>query len=177
MTWSTISWMISWLPDSLLMWIFYGCFFTGIALILASWFVSFIPLINRYRFPTQIVGILAYGLGAFLIGGLGVELGWRERVAEMEAKIKQAEEQSRQVNTVIETRVVTKTKIIKEKGEKQIQYVDRVVKGDTVEITKDMTEEQKAEFLAKQKELEENLKNCKVPKLIVEELNKAAESK
>jgi hypothetical protein len=66
--------------------------------------------------------------------------------------------------------------IIKEKGEKQIQYIDRVIKGDTVEITKDMSEEQRAEFAAKQKELEDNLKNCKVPKLIVEELNKAAET-
>ena len=97
MSWATISWMISWLPDSLLMWIFYGCFFAGIALILTSWFVSFIPFINRYRFPTQVVGILAYGLGAFLIGGLGVELGWRDRVAEMEKKV--ADRKSTRLNS------------------------------------------------------------------------------
>ena len=123
MSWSTISFLISWLPDSLLMWIFYGCFFAGIALILASWFVSFIPLLNRYRFPTQVVGILAYGLGAFLIGGLGVELGWRERVAEMEKKVAEAEQRSQQVNTVIQEKIVYKTKVIKQK---EIEYIDRI---------------------------------------------------
>ena len=111
------------LPDSLLMWIFYACFFAGIALILASWFVSFIPLINRYRFPTQIVGILAYGLGAFLLGGHGIEMAWRERVAELEKKVAAAEAKSAQVNTVIQEKIVYKTKIIKQK---EIEYIDRI---------------------------------------------------
>lgn len=129
MSWSTITWMISWLPDSLLMWIFYGCFFLGIGLILASWFVSFIPFIRQYRFPTQVAGILTYGLGAFLIGGLGVEMGWRERVAEMEAKVRAAEEKSAQVNTVIQEKIVYKTQVIKQK---EIEYVDRIKEVERV---------------------------------------------
>ena len=123
MSWSTISWMVSWLPDSLLMLIFYGCFFAGVALILISWFVSFIPFISKYRFPTQVVGILAYGAGAFLIGGLGTELGWRERVAELEKKVQEAEAKSAQVNTVIQEKIVYKTKVIKQK---EIEYIDRI---------------------------------------------------
>lgn len=173
----TLSWFMALLPDSLLMWVFYACFFAGIALILASWFVSFIPLINRYRFPTQIVGILAYGLGAFLLGGHGIEMIWRERVAELEKKVAAAEAKSQQINTVIETKIVEKVKIIKEKGQKQIEYIDRVVKGDTTEITKDMSEQERQVFLAKQKQLEDSIKNCPVPEIIVEELNKAAEPK
>ena len=149
MSWATISWMISWLPDSLLMWIFYGCFFAGIALILTSWFVSFIPFINRYRFPTQVVGILAYGLGAFLIGGLGVELGWRERVAEMEAKVKEAEQRSQQVNTVIQEKIVYKTKVIEKKT---VEYVDRIK-----EIAKEVDAK------------------CEVDPRVITELNKASE--
>ena len=177
MSWSAISWMVNWLPDSLLMLVFYGCFFAGIALILISWFVSFIPFINQYRFPTQVVGILAYGLGAFMIGGLGTELGWRERVAELEKKVAEAEVKSQQVNTVIQTKIVEKVKVVKEKGQQQIEYIDRVVKGDTTEITKDMSEEERQKFLVKQKELEDSIKNFSVPQIIVEELNKAAESK
>jgi hypothetical protein len=173
----TLSWFMALLPDSLLMWIFYACFFAGIALILASWFVSFIPLINRYRFPTQIVGILAYGLGAFLLGGHGIEMAWRERVAELEKKVAEAEIKSQQVNTVIQTKIVEKVKVVREKGQQQIEYIDRVVKGDTTEITKDMSEEERQRFLVKQKELEDSIKNFSVPQIIVEELNKAAESK
>lgn len=120
---STLSWFMALLPDSLLMWIFYACFFAGIVLILASWFVSFIPLINRYRFPTQVIGILAYGLGAFLLGGHGIEMAWRERVAELEKKVQEAEAKSAQVNTVIQEKIVYKTKVIKQK---EIEYIDRI---------------------------------------------------
>jgi hypothetical protein len=150
MSWSTIHWMISLLPDSLVMWIFYACFFAGVALILASWFVSFIPLINRYRFPTQVIGILVYGLGAFLIGGLGVEMGWRERVAEMEKKVAEAEAKSQQVNTVIQEKIVYKTKVIEKKT---TEYVDRIK-----EIAKEVDAK------------------CEVDPRIVEEINKASEN-
>ena len=69
------------------------------------------------------------------------------------------------------------TKVIKEKGKLQIEYVNRLVKGDTVEIVKDMSEEERQAFLVKQKELQDALKNCPVPKIIVEEHNQAAEKK
>lgn len=174
---SVLSWFLKLLPDSILLFIFYAFFFAGVALILASWFVSFIPLINRYRFPTQVIGILAFGAGAYLLGGYGIEMSWRQRVAEMEKKVAEAEAKSQQTNTVIETKIVEKVKVIKEKGQKQIEYIDRVVKGDTAEITKDMSQEERRAFLAKQKELEDSVKNCPVPKIIVEELNKAANSK
>jgi hypothetical protein len=174
---STVSWIIGLLPDSLLMFIFYGCAGLGLALILVSWFIWFIPLINRYRFPVQVIGVTAFGVGAFFSGGYGIEMMWRERVAELEKKVAEAEAKSQQVNTVIETKIVEKVKVIKEKGQKQIEYIDRVVKGDTTEIIKDMSEEERSAFQAKQKQLEDSIKNCPVPEIIVEELNKAAESK
>ena len=174
---STLSWILKLLPDSLLMFIFYGCAGIGLALILISWFIWFIPFINRYRFPVQVIGVAAFGIGAFFSGGYGVEMMWRERVAEMEKKVAEAEAKSKEVNTVIETKVVEKVKVIKEKGKKQIEYIDRIVKGDTTEITKDMSEEERKTFLAKQKELEDSIKNCPVPKIVVEEINKAADPK
>ena len=115
--------------------------------------------------------------GIYLEGGLSTELEWRKRVAEMEEKVKILEENSKKINTKIETKVVEKTKVIKEKGKLQIEYVNRLVKGDTVEIVKDMSEEERQAFLVKQKELQDALKNCPVPKIIVEEHNKAAEKK
>ncbi len=171
-----LSWMIGLIPDSFFVWVTYVLMIIGAGLYVASKLVSWIPLMSQYKLPAELIGVVVLMVGVYMFGSYGTEMLWRQRVQELEAKIKIAEEKSAQVNTVIETRVITKTKIIKEKAEKQIEYVDRVIKGDTVEITKDMSEEQKAEFIAKQKELEDNLKNCKVPKLIVEELNKAAET-
>jgi translation initiation factor RLI1 len=98
-------------------------------------------------------------------------------VAEMEEKVRLAEQKSQQVNNEIETRIVEKTKVIREKGKTQIEYINRLVEGKTVEIVKDMSESERQEFLAKQQELQNALKNCPVPRIIVEEHNKAAGSK
>ena len=53
-------------------------------------------------------------MGAYFYGGHGVQQAWLARVQELEAKVKIAEEKSQQVNTVIETKVVTKIKVVKE---------------------------------------------------------------
>ncbi len=85
-----------------------------------------------------------------------------------------SEEKSKQANEQLESKVVEKTKIIREKGKTQIEYINRLVEGKTVEIVKDMSAEERAAFEAKQKELLDAIKNCPVPKIIVEEQNKAA---
>ena len=61
-----------------------------------------------------------------------MEQTWRERVAEVEAKLRVAEEQSAQENVQIQERVVKKTEYITRRGQDIIQYVDReIVKYDT----------------------------------------------
>jgi len=149
----------------------------GLLGLIASWFITFIPFLNIYRKWVQIASILLLVTGIYWYGGYSNEMLWRARVAEMEEKVRLAEEKSKAVNTEIETRVVEKTKIIREKGRTQIEYVNRLVKGDTVEIVKDMSEEERKAFLSKQQELQNALKNCPIPRVIVEEHNKAAEKK
>jgi hypothetical protein len=111
------------LPDSFLLFVFYSFFFAGMALIVASWWITFIPLISRYRFPTQVIGILVFAGGSYLLGGFGIEQVWRERIKELEAKVKVAEEKSQQVNTVVKEKIVYKTKVIKQQ---EIVYLDRI---------------------------------------------------
>lgn len=120
---STISWIMGLLPDSLMLWLFYGFFGIGAVLILISWFIWFIPFVNQYRFPVQVLGVLVFGAGAYLIGGHGINSMWLSRVAEMEAKVKQAEAKSAQVNTVIKEKIVYKTKVVEKKT---VEYVDRI---------------------------------------------------
>jgi hypothetical protein len=92
----------------------------------------------------------------------------------MEVKVKQAEAQAKEANEQINTRVVERTKVVREKGKIQIEYINRLVEGKTVEIVKDMSVEERAVFEKKQKELQDALKNCPVPRIIIEEHNKAA---
>ena len=49
-----------------------------------------------------------------MFGSYGTEMLWRERVRELADKVKIAEEKSAQVNTVIETKIVEKIKVVKE---------------------------------------------------------------
>ena len=170
-------WLLHLLPESFILYITYGLMGAGLAGLLASWLITFIPFLNIHRTWVQLVSILLLVSGIYWYGGYSNELSWRERVAEMEDKVRVAEQKAQQVNTKIETRIVEKTKVVREKGRIQIEYVNRLVKGDTVEIVKDMSEQERQELLAKQKELQDAIKNCPVPRIIIEEHNKAAEKK
>ena len=105
-----LQWMLQLIPDSLFVWITYLLFATGIVLYVASKLVSWIPLMGRYRLPAELVGVAALVVAAYFYGGIG----YREQVAEMKERVRIAEEKSQQVNTVIETKIVEKIKVVKE---------------------------------------------------------------
>lgn len=170
-------WLLHLLPDSVILFFTYCLMGAGLLGLVASWFITFIPFLNIYRKWIQLASVLLLIAGIYWYGGYSNEMLWRQRVAEMEAKVRLAEEKAKGVNTEIETRVVEKTKVIREKGKTQIEYINRLIEGKTVEIVKDMSEEERKAFLAKQQELQDALKNCPVPRIIVEEHNKAAEKK
>jgi hypothetical protein len=128
-----LQWMLSFIPDSFLIWLFYLLFFSGVALIVASWLVKWIPVISAYKFPIELIGILLYGAGAFFLGGYGVETAWREKIKELQAKIAQAEAQSKEVNTIIQTKVVERVKIVEKKVEvvrTQIEKDKEIINAD-----------------------------------------------
>jgi len=124
-------WILHFLPDALILWICNIVLLTGILLTVAAFFIKRIPIINQYRIPAQVLGIALLVLGVYWRGGYAVEQEWRERVAEVEARVAAAEVASKEENTKIVTKVVTKTQIIKTRGETITKYIDReIVKYD-----------------------------------------------
>jgi len=109
-----IGWMLSLIPDSIFVWIYYIMLTLGVGLYIASKLVKWLPLMGQYKLPAELVGVVLLVIGAYFYGGHGVQQAWLARVQELEAKVKIAEEKSQQVNTVIQERVVTKIKVIKE---------------------------------------------------------------
>ena len=109
-----IQWVLALIPDSFFLWITYLLIAVGVGLYVASKLVTWIPLISQYKLPAELVGVVLLVAGSYLFGSYGTEMSWRERVAELEAKVKVAEEKSQQVNTVIETKIVEKIKVVKE---------------------------------------------------------------
>jgi hypothetical protein len=119
--------------------------------ILASFFIKFIPFINIYRTPIQIVSIVVFCTGIYWYGGYTTEMIWRDEVAKMEEKVAESEAKSKKVNKVI-----------------QKVYVDRVkiVKQDVVVVQE------------KIREISNTIdKDCRVPAEAVDLLNQAARRK
>ena len=121
------------MPDALILWFCNILLLIGTVLTVAGFFIHRIPmpLLWQYQLPFKIVGMLLLVAGVYFRGGYAVEAEWRERVAEVEAKLRAAEEQSVKENVRIQERVVKKTEYITRRGQDIIQYVDKeIVKYD-----------------------------------------------
>ena len=121
-------WLLTWLPN----WIFYAVLLIGVVGFIMSYFLRFIPFLYMYKTPIQIGSIVTIVIGTFMSGAIYDNNAWEAKVKEMEAKVAAAEEQSKEENVKIVEKVVTKTQVIKTRGEEIVKYVDReVVKYDT----------------------------------------------
>lgn len=124
-------WILHWLPN----WIFYAVLLAGIFGLAASYlirFLSFIPFLYVYKTPIQLGSIAAIVIGTFMSGAIYDNDAWEARVKEMEEKVAIAETQSKEENIKIVEKIVTKTQVIKTRGQDIVKYIDReVVKYDT----------------------------------------------
>ena len=157
-----ISWMFSLIPDAMLNWIYWAIIAIGVSGVVAGWLGRWIPVYGKYAGALKPIGIVILVLGVWLRGVYDTEISWRAKVAEAEAKVAAAEQKSQETNTVIEQKIVEKTKVIKGKTEYITQYLDREV--------------------VKKEEIIKYIEQCPVPKEIIDihnqatEINKAAES-
>ena len=158
---SQIQWMFSLIPDAVLNWAYWAIIVAGLTGVLAGWLGRWIPFYGNYVKVLQPVGIVLLVLGVWLRGGYDTEMAWRAKVAEAEARVAAAEQKSQETNTVIQEKVVEKTKVIKGKTEYITQYIDKEV--------------------IKNQEIIKYIENCPVPKEIINihnqavDMNKAAE--
>ena len=139
-------WLVSFLPD----WIWGASVVAGIAMI----FVSYLPLISIYKLPLQLAGIVLAIAGVWFLGAAHNEAAWKEKVAGLEIKLKEADKKSKEKNVVIEQQIVTEIKRVKVLGEERIKYIDK-------EVIKD-------------REVIKFIENCPIPTIIIEQHNAAA---
>ena len=103
----------------------------GLALILVSMFLKVIPFISTYYIPLRIIGLVTLLFGIFFEGVMYSGKDLHDKIKELEAKVAAAEAKSAEVNTKIVEKIVTKQKIVKERGEDIIRYVDKeIIKYD-----------------------------------------------
>lgn len=142
-------WILQWLPY----WIFYAIFFAGVIGFIASLVMRFIPVVYMYKTPIQVVSIILIAVGTYMSGAISNEEAWQARVKELEVKVAESEAKSAQENVKIVEKIVYKDKVVKEKGNEIIKYIDREV--------------------VKKEEVVKFIENCPIPKDIIDVHNNA----
>jgi hypothetical protein len=147
-------WILQLLPDAFINWFVNIILIAGAVITAAGFFVRVIPFVNTHRTPVQIAGMVLLTTGVYLKGGYSTEMVWRERVREAEAKVAAAEKLSAETNVQIITKLVTRTKIIQDKGQDIVNYIDREV--------------------VRNQEVIRFVENCPIPTVIIATHNAAA---
>lgn len=140
-------WILEWFPN----WFFYLILLIGLVGFLITYLLKFIPIpaLYMYRTPIQLVSVIFMVIGVYMSGSIANNEAWEAKVKEVQAKLAEAESQSAKETIKIVEKVVVQEKIIRQRGQDIVTYVDReVVKYDN---------------------------KCEIPPPFVDALNKAAE--
>jgi len=134
------------------------------------WFFNFIPEILFYvlfiaaaigylvslllpnsilKKQVKITSIVVLVISIYLLGMLKVNNWWKDKAAALEQQVVELAAKSAETNVVIEKQLVTKTQVVKVRGEEIVKYIDR-------EIVKYNTQ-------------------CEIPKEFITQHNRAAE--
>ena len=117
-------WILQFLPN----WLFYALLLAGVAALLVTHFVKVLPNAQLIK----LAGVATVLVSIYMIGAISNNDAWLAKIKDLETKVAQAEAKSATLNTEIVEKTVTKTQIVKQRGEDIIKYVDReVVKYDT----------------------------------------------
>jgi hypothetical protein len=126
-----LQWMFSIIPDAILNWVYWAIIAVGLTGMFAGWFGKFIPMYGQYIRFIKPVGIALVVLGVWLRGGYDVEMSWRNKVSEAQAKVEAAEAASALANRGLVEERKKKAKVrteyittVKERIVKETQIID-----------------------------------------------------
>lgn len=113
--------LLSFIPTEILQWIIHGIVLLGLFGFIYS---HFVPIYGKIISP---IAILILVFGVYCEGGYFVEKEWRSKVEDMEKKVAAAEEKSAVINTIVQTKIVEKIKIVREITNANVQVVEKIV--------------------------------------------------
>jgi uncharacterized protein YacL len=123
----SIFWILTFVPA----FVFHLALIVGLIGLLVAAFAGRIPFISQYKLPIQLLAFALTIAAVFFQGALAYKHSVALEVAELKLKLQKAETKSVETNTEIVEKIVTDTKVIREKGQTITEYVDReIVKYD-----------------------------------------------
>jgi len=166
-------WLLQFLPDAFLEAIIYGILGLGflatlISLVFINPLLKLIPSIaGTYRF-VQLASVLLFLLGVYLWGGYSTEMRWRERVNEMQDRVRVAEAQAVAANRAISENVNQANVKVIEKTRTVTQYIDKIVNRD---VLKEVPGPERVRI----EKVIEYVEKCPVPQELIDLHNQAAQ--
>jgi len=123
--------MLGWVPNSVLFYFVNGMLVVGAVSFFLSFFVlhkilNKFPSLAPYNLIIQIVSTVLLVAGIYLKGGYGVEMEWRNKVADLEAKVASSEAKSKDANEKLADALKSKTKIV---HDVQVIVKEKIVKA------------------------------------------------
>lgn len=103
-------WLINWLPD----WFFYFILLAGVAGLIVSFFIKFIPFVNTYKLPLQLASIIATVLGVWFAGGIAKDKEYRAEIEAAKKRAEVAEQKAKEATARVEYVFQDRVKVVKE---------------------------------------------------------------
>jgi uncharacterized membrane protein YeaQ/YmgE (transglycosylase-associated protein family) len=120
--------MLSFVPDSLLIWIVNTILVIGAVGSFLSFFVlhkllNKIPALAPYYLLIQVVSAVLLVAGIYFKGGYDVEASWRDKIRVAQEKAALAEQQAKEANLKLNAEIKKKQRVVKENT---VVYRDRI---------------------------------------------------
>lgn len=109
-------WLIQLIPSGMLSITIYSLIGVGIAGLIISFFLSFVPFVTKYRSLIQLGSIFLLITGIWMNGVLDAQDFWRGKVHKLESDLEESARQLKnaQGNTKIEYKFIDRVKVITE---------------------------------------------------------------
>ena len=118
--------LLNLLPD----FVFHLMVIFGLLGLVASQFFGFIRFISSYTTPIKIISIILLVVGVWFEGAINNNESWKQKVAELEIKVANAETLSAETNLKIQENLNEKTKVIYDKKNETIKEITKYVRDD-----------------------------------------------
>lgn len=96
-----------------------------------AWLLSRLPRLIATQHLLKPIATVLVTLALWLCGAQYAHRTWQAAAQELQAQVAAAQAQAQAVAARVETRVVTRTQVVKQRGRDVVQYIEReVTKGD-----------------------------------------------
>ena len=112
---------LSFIPQTTIFWIIHGLLITGLIVYFGARFAG------TWKFIVSPIALIVVLCAIFFEGFYYSQKEYLRQIEEYQNKVRDAEEKSKETNTLIKTKYIEKVKVVKETADENIKYIDRIV--------------------------------------------------